>query len=163
VPDRGGQGEESLGDTGVESGGGAGAVGFEGKLSFAGVVDRFDELADAAEISDLALTPPEFDDLLAELTPAHQARTPTRASGRKPATSFADRVAITLQRQRFSTPTHVLAELVGVSTTAILKALKHTRPLLDDSGHTPEPTGTTLNTATQTREFATRTSRHTAT
>jgi hypothetical protein len=54
VPDRGGQGEESLGDTGVESGGGAGAVGFEGKLSFAGVVDRFDELANAAEVSDLA-------------------------------------------------------------------------------------------------------------
>jgi hypothetical protein len=109
------------------------------------------------------LTPSEFDDLLAELTPAHRARTPTRASGRKPATSLADRIAITLQRQRFSTPTHVLAELVGVSTTAILKALKHTQPLLDDSGHTTEPTGTTLNTAAELREFATRTSRHTAT
>jgi hypothetical protein len=109
------------------------------------------------------LTPPEFDDLIAELTPAHQARTRTRASGRKPATSLADRVAITLQQQRFSTPTHVLAELVGVSTTAILKAIKHTRPLLDDTGHTSEPTGTTLNTATETREFATRASGHTAT
>jgi hypothetical protein len=104
------------------------------------------------------LTPPECNDLIDKLIPAHQAQTRPRASGRKSATSLADRVAITLQQQRFSTPTHVLAELVGVSTTAILKAIKHTRPLLNDAGHTSEPTGTTLNTATETREFATRTS-----
>jgi hypothetical protein len=46
VPDRGGQREESLGDSDTDAFHGAAVVWFESKLIFKGVEDRFDELAD---------------------------------------------------------------------------------------------------------------------
>src|SRR5215470_18539484 len=49
VPDGGGQGEQPLGDAGVDAGGGAAAVAFQVELAFEGVVDRLDPLADPAD------------------------------------------------------------------------------------------------------------------
>src|SRR6516225_9113036 len=46
VPDRGGHGEQPLGDAGVDAGGGAAAVSFEVELALEGVVDRLDPLPD---------------------------------------------------------------------------------------------------------------------
>jgi hypothetical protein len=49
VPDAGGgQGEQPLGDAGVEAPGGAAAMAFQVELAFEGVVDRFDPLPDPA-------------------------------------------------------------------------------------------------------------------
>jgi len=110
------------------------------------------------------LTPSQWDELINELAPLHRAQhpNPTRTNGRKPALSLADRTAITLQQQRFATPSTVLAELTGISDTAIRKAIKKTQPLLATAGHTTEPTGIKLDTASDTREYANNTSRHTA-
>jgi hypothetical protein len=49
VPDRGGHGQDALGDADGDSLEGAAAVGFQVELAFEGVVDRFDELADGLE------------------------------------------------------------------------------------------------------------------
>src|SRR5579875_3784247 len=54
VPDGGGHGQQSPGDAGADAGGGAAAVAFEAGLVFEGVVDRFDPLADAAEVAEAA-------------------------------------------------------------------------------------------------------------
>jgi Rhodopirellula transposase DDE domain len=105
----------------------------------------------APELTGLA--PDQFDQLVTELTPQDQTGRRARANGRHPATSLADRVAITLQKRRFSTPLTVLAELIGISPTAIAKAIKRTHALLDDTGHLPEPTATTLATTTAIHEF----------
>ncbi|MGF6886007.1 hypothetical protein ABIA39_007480 [Nocardia sp. GAS34] len=95
----------------------------------------------------------QFDQLVTMLTPKDQASRRARTNGRNPTTSLADRVAITLAKQRFATPWTVLAELIGISPAAITKAIKRTRALLDDTGHLPEPTATTLTTATEIHEF----------
>jgi Rhodopirellula transposase DDE domain len=108
------------------------------------------------------LTHSQFDELIAELTPKDQASNRTRTNGRKSATTLADRVAITLHKQRFSTPWTVLAELVGISPAAITKAITRTRPLLDGTGHLPEPTETTFTTSADVHEFLTRASGHAA-
>jgi len=49
VPDRGGQSEDALPDTGDDSGFGAAAVAFEVELTFEGVVDGFDDLTKGLE------------------------------------------------------------------------------------------------------------------
>ena len=49
VPDRGGEGEESRGDAGVDPGDGSAAMVFEGQLAFQRVEHGFDPLPDAAE------------------------------------------------------------------------------------------------------------------
>src|SRR5438046_8861615 len=49
VPDRGGHGQQALGDAGVDAAGGSGAVAFQVELAFEGVVDRLDPLADPAD------------------------------------------------------------------------------------------------------------------
>src|SRR5580693_3468496 len=49
VPDGGGHGQQSLGDSGVDARGGPATVPFEVELAFEGVVDRFDPLADPAD------------------------------------------------------------------------------------------------------------------
>jgi hypothetical protein len=108
------------------------------------------------------LPPAQFDQLVTALTPEDQAGRRAQANGRHPATSLADRVAITLQKQRFSTPLTVLAELIGISPAAIAKAIKRTRPLLDDTGHLPEPTTTTFTTVTEIHEFVSRAANFTA-
>lgn len=50
VPDRGGEGEESRGDAGVDAGDGSAAVFFEGELAFQRVEHGLDPLPDAAEL-----------------------------------------------------------------------------------------------------------------
>ena len=116
----------------------------------------------AAELT--GLTPTRWTQLIDELTPVHRAQhpNPTRTNGRKPALTLADRTALTLQQQRFSTPATVLAELTGLSATAIRNAVNQTRRLLDLVDHTTEPTGIKLDTATDIREFAASASRHAA-
>ncbi len=49
VPDRCGQGEQSLGDSGEHPVGGASAVAFQAQLAFEGVVDGLDPLPDPAQ------------------------------------------------------------------------------------------------------------------
>src|SRR2546429_6214776 len=49
VPDGDGQGQQPLGDAGVDARGGPAAVAFEVELAFEGVVDRLDPLADPAD------------------------------------------------------------------------------------------------------------------
>jgi hypothetical protein len=49
VPDRGGEGQQSLGDTSGHTGKAATAVQFKVELAFQGVVDRLDELSDGGE------------------------------------------------------------------------------------------------------------------
>src|SRR5258706_16155423 len=49
LPDRGGQGQDALQEADEDSGGCAAAVSFEVKLSFEGVVDRLDDLAEGPE------------------------------------------------------------------------------------------------------------------
>jgi len=44
VPDRGGEGEDALGDAGAYPGDGLPAVAFEVELALEGLVDRFDDL-----------------------------------------------------------------------------------------------------------------------
>ena len=55
-----------------------------------------------------------------------------------------------------------LADLTGISDTAIRKAIKQTQPLLATAGRAAEPTGIKLDTATAAREYAINTSRHAA-
>lgn len=88
------------------------------------------------------LPPGRLDQLVTALTPKDQAGRRARANGRHPATSLADRIAITLQKQRFSTPLTILAELIGISPAAIAKAkaIKRTHALLDDTDHLPART-----------------------
>lgn len=52
-----------------------------------------------------------------------------------PALTLAEQVLVTVLRQRFSTPQHVLAELFGVVTGTIAKVERQARPLLDQ--HSP--------------------------
>jgi Rhodopirellula transposase DDE domain len=102
------------------------------------------------------LTPARFDQLVTELTSKDQASRRARPNGRQPATTLADRVALTLAKQRFSIPWTVLAELVGVSPAAITKAVTRTRSLLDDTGHQPQQTEITLTTTADMHEFTAR-------
>jgi hypothetical protein len=52
MPDGGSEGEQACGDTGVDPGEGAPAVGFEGELAFERVEDRFDPLAVTGEVAE---------------------------------------------------------------------------------------------------------------
>jgi hypothetical protein len=49
VPDRGGEGEDALQDSGHDAGWGVAAVAFEVELAFEGVVDGLDDLAQRLE------------------------------------------------------------------------------------------------------------------
>src|SRR5262249_59840563 len=51
VPDGGGQGQQPLGDAGEDAVGGVGAVAFQAELALEAVVDRFDPLAEPAEVA----------------------------------------------------------------------------------------------------------------
>ena len=54
VPDRGGEGEESLEDPHGDALGAVAAVLFEAELAFEGVVDRFDDLTQRAQLAGAA-------------------------------------------------------------------------------------------------------------
>jgi hypothetical protein len=55
-------------------------------------------------------------------------------------------VLITVLRQRFRLPQHVLASLFGVVTGTIAKAERQARPLLEQYGNQIEPAGTLIKT-----------------
>jgi Rhodopirellula transposase DDE domain len=75
---------------------------------------------------------------------------PTRrpAGGHPPALTLAEQALITVLRQRFRTPQHVLAELFGVVTGTIAKAERQIRPLLDQHGPRIDPAATPIKTLT---------------
>jgi hypothetical protein len=105
------------------------------------------------------MTPAAWDQLIATLAIPHQiqhdvglhlrrggppARKP--AGGHPPALTLAEQALITVLRQRFRVPQHVLATLFGVVTGTIAKAEHQARPLLAQCGYTIEPAGTRLKT-----------------
>ena len=68
------------------------------------------------------------------------------AGGHPPALTLAEQALVTVLRQRFRTPQHVLAELFGVVTGTIAKAERQIRPLLDQHGPPIEPAATPIKT-----------------
>jgi len=81
---------------------------------------------------------------------------PTRkpADRHPPALTLAEQALVTVLRQRFRTPQHVLAELYGVATGTIAKAERQIRPLLIQAGYAIEPTGTRLGTLAELTAYA---------
>jgi Rhodopirellula transposase DDE domain len=69
-----------------------------------------------------------------------------RAGGHPAALTLAEKILITIIRQRLGTPPPVLAELFGVSTGTIATAERQIRPLLKRAGHSIEPATTRLTT-----------------
>ena len=63
-----------------------------------------------------------------------------------PALTLAEQALVTVLRQRFGTPQHVLAELFGVVTGTIAKAQRQIRPLLAQHGPKIEPAATPIKT-----------------
>jgi transposase len=61
------------------------------------------------------------------------------AGGHPPALTLAEQALVTVLRQRFRTPQHVLAELFGVTTGTIAKAERQARPLLKQYGPQIKP------------------------
>jgi len=81
---------------------------------------------------------------------------PTRkpADRHPPALTLAEQALVTVLRQRFGTPQHVLAELYGVVTGTIAKAERQIRPLLAQAGYVIEPAGTRLGTLAELTAYA---------
>jgi transposase len=81
---------------------------------------------------------------------------PTRkpADRHPPALTLAEQALVTVLRQRFRTPQHVLAELFGVVTGTIAKAERQIRPLLTQAGYIIEPAGTRLGTLAELNAYA---------
>ena len=81
---------------------------------------------------------------------------PTRkpADRHPPALTLAEQALVTVLRQRFRTPQHVLAELYGVVTGTIAKAERQIRPLLAQAGYVIEPAGTRLGTLAELTAYA---------
>ena len=81
---------------------------------------------------------------------------PTRkpADRHPPALTLAEQALVTVLRQRFRTPQHVLAELYGVVTGTIAKAERQIRPLLIQAGYAIEPAGTRLGTLAELTAYA---------
>ena len=101
----------------------------------------------------------EWDELIAALATPYQAQReaalyiarrgqPSRkpAVRHPPALTLAEQVLITVLRQRFRLPRHVLAELFGVVTGTIAKAERQARPLLDQHGHQIKPAPAPIKT-----------------
>jgi hypothetical protein len=81
---------------------------------------------------------------------------PTRkpADRHPPALTLAEQALVTVLRQRFHTPQHVLAQLFGVVTGTIAKAERQIRPLLTQAGYVIEPAGTRLGTLAELTAYA---------
>jgi len=101
----------------------------------------------------------EWDQLTAALALPYQAQreaemhiarggpaTRRRAGGHPQALTLAEKILITVTRQRLALPRPVLAELFGVSTGTIATAEQQIKPLLKRAGHSIEPTTTQLTT-----------------
>jgi len=76
------------------------------------------------------------------------------AGGHPPALTLAEQALITVLRQRFRTPQHVLAELFGVVTGTIAKAERQIRPLLNQGGYVIEPAGPRLASLAELTAYA---------
>jgi hypothetical protein len=89
----------------------------------------------------------DWNQMISALTVPHQAQRdaelyirrggpPARkpAGGHPPALTLAEQALVTVLRQRFRTPQHVLAELFGVVTGTIAKAERQAQPLLKQYG-----------------------------
>jgi transposase len=105
------------------------------------------------------LAAPDWTQMISDLAVPHQAQRdaelyiprggpPSRkpAGGHPPALTLAEQTLITVLRQRFGTPQHVLAELFGVVTGTIAKAERQVRPLLDQHRLQIEPAATPIKT-----------------
>lgn len=68
--------------------------------------------------------------------------------------TLADRTLATLLRHRFNLTGPVLGTLLGVRHDTINKIIREHRPLLALAGHTPQPTGTHLNTLPDLTTYA---------
>ena len=81
---------------------------------------------------------------------------PTRkpAGRHPPALTLAEQALVTVLRQRFRTPQHVLAGLFGVVTGTIARAERQIRPLLTQAGYIIEPAGTRLGTLAELTTYA---------
>jgi len=81
---------------------------------------------------------------------------PTRKpADRHPAAlTLAEQALVTVLRQRFRTPQHVLAELFGVVTGTIAKAERHARPLLEQYGHQIKPAPKPIKTLPELTAYA---------
>ena len=71
-----------------------------------------------------------------------------------PALTLAEQVLITVLRQRFRTPQHVLAELFGVVTGTIAKAERQASPLLEQYGPQPRPVCKPVKTLAELTAYA---------
>jgi hypothetical protein len=71
-----------------------------------------------------------------------------------PALTLAEQVLVTVLRQRFRTPQHVLAELFGVVTGTIAKAERQARPLLKQYGPQPRPACKPVKTLAELTAYA---------
>ena len=113
------------------------------------------------------LSTSRWDQLIAALTSPYQlqreaalyiarggppARKP--AGGHPPALSLAEQVLITVLRQRFGLPQHVLATLFGVVTGTIAKAERQTRALLEQHSHQIKPAPAPITTLAELTAYA---------
>jgi hypothetical protein len=81
---------------------------------------------------------------------------PTRkpALRHPPALTLAEQALVTVLRQRFRTPRHVLATLFGVVTGTIAKAERQARPLLDQYGLQIKPAREPIKTMAELAAYA---------
>ena len=81
---------------------------------------------------------------------------PTRkpADRHPPALTLAEQALVTVLRQRFRTPQHVLAELFGVVTGTIAKAERQARPLLEQYGPHIKPARKPIKTLAELTAYA---------
>ncbi len=71
-----------------------------------------------------------------------------------PALTLAEQALVTVLRQRFRTPQHVLAELFGVVTGTIAKAERQARPLLEQYGPQIKPARKPIKTLAELTAYA---------
>jgi len=76
------------------------------------------------------------------------------AGGHPPALTLAEQALVTVLRQRFRTPQHVLAELFGVVTGTIAKAERQARPLLEQYGPQIKPARKPIKTLAELAAYA---------
>ena len=71
-----------------------------------------------------------------------------------PALTLTEQALVTVLRQRFRTPQHVLAELFGVVTGTIAKAERQARPLLGQYGLQIKPARKPIKTLAELTAYA---------
>ncbi len=109
----------------------------------------------------------DWNQMISALTVPHQARRdaelyirrggpPARkpANRHPPALTLAEQALVTVLRQRFRTPQHVLAELFGVVTGTIAKAERQAQPLLEHYGHQIKPARKPIKTLAELTAYA---------